>query len=467
MLPRMRRFALLAVAPILVLAACGPVPPGGGTDGGTPAAQVDPRIQALWDHPAACGMADYHWLHDPRIGTVVGYQPANPDHISTSDLESVLGQVGFKVGRPFDYDVKIYRYRYWTQDRGQMVQATGLFAVPQVGGNADQAFPMVLYLHGTSGFNDDCAPSRDLLGALQVAALASFGYVVSAPDYLGMDGWGAPSTQMHPYLVAEPTAIASLDALRAGRRMLQMGLGGKATAVPHKYMILGGSQGGHAALFTSRYSPYYAPEEKLVAVAASVPPADLVDEAARAAQQLVSASGNTAAAIVGYSDWYGLDISSALMPPYDTELPPAMSHGCQLSGINPVPTSVDQVFTQGFRDAAAAGFPDTPDDTWGCLLRQNSLTSTPIARLQTVPTFWELSEDDTLVNTPIEQKSFDTLCAQGMKSSTWSAPGWGTPAAPSAPSPSRPTSSTTGGPASPGPRPTLHRTAPVVCSGNK
>ena len=74
-------------------------------------------------------------------------------------------------------------------------------------------------------------------------------------------------------------------------------------------------------------SEFAAPEEKLVAVAASVPPADLVDEGARAAQELVPASSNMAAASVGYADWYGLDLSSALMPPYDTQLPAAMSHG--------------------------------------------------------------------------------------------------------------------------------------------
>ena len=465
MLPRMRRSALLSLIPILFFAACGPAPTTGGTDGGTPA---DPRIQAQWTHPAACGMAPYQWLKDPRLGTLVAYGAADPDHVSVGDLSSVLGQLGFKLARPFVYDVKMYRYRYWTQDRGQMVQATGLLAVPQVGGNADHPFPMLLYLHGTSGFNDDCAPSRSLTAPVEIAGLASFGYIVTAPDYLGMNGWGAPSTQMHPYLVAEPTAIASLDALRAGRVMLQLGLGGRATAVPQKYLILGGSQGGHAALFTSRFSPYYAPEEKLVAVAASVPPADLVHEASRAAQQLVSASANMAAASVGYSDWYGVDLSTALMPPYDTELPPAMSHGCKLSGINPMPTSVDQVFTPGFRNAAAADFPEEPSDVWGCMLRQNSLTTTPIARLQTVPTFWVLSEDDTLVNTPIEQKSFDTLCAQGMKIQYLECAGVGH----------------TGGAigsiaeqthflddrwaGKPWPAADIcHRTAPVVCSGNK
>ena len=39
--------------------------------------------------------------------------------------------------------------------------------------------------------------------------------VVAAPDYLGMNGFGAPAEALHPYIVAEPTAVASLDAVRA------------------------------------------------------------------------------------------------------------------------------------------------------------------------------------------------------------------------------------------------------------
>ena len=45
-------------------------------------------------------------------------------------------------------------------------------------------------------------------------ALAARGYVVVAPDSIGLRAFGG-TTGSPPYLVGQPTAIASLDAVRA------------------------------------------------------------------------------------------------------------------------------------------------------------------------------------------------------------------------------------------------------------
>ena len=51
----------------------------------------------------------------------------------------------------------------------------------------------------------------------QTSILSSLGYITIAPDYIGMLGFGEPSPEgsIHPYLIAAPTALASLDAVRA------------------------------------------------------------------------------------------------------------------------------------------------------------------------------------------------------------------------------------------------------------
>lgn len=48
--------------------------------------------------------------------------------------------------------------------------------------------------------------------------LASSGYVVVAPNYISLRAFGDPTGFLHPYLVGQPTAIASLDAVRAAAK---------------------------------------------------------------------------------------------------------------------------------------------------------------------------------------------------------------------------------------------------------
>lgn len=397
----------LVLAPVLlvaVAAACGPPAKSTGPD---------PRIAKLWDDPAVCGAPAYKWVHDDSLGSIVDWQASNPAKLSIADLTALTQQAGIKVARPFEYDVLLFVFRYVTQDRGKLTQATGSLAVPIPGRTDPHQFPLLDSLHGTSGFNDACAPSASLGGPVLAGVLASLGYIVVAPDYIGMNGIGAPSTQLHPYLVAEPTAIASLDAVRAARNLLGMDIGVDATAKPG-YLLFGGSQGGHAVLFTARYAPYYLPEEKLIAASASVPPADVLDEAAYDVTHVVSGTANTMAVAAAYADWYHADLSQVLKPPFDTSVPQFMQTHCGLSGINGTATTLDQIFTPAFMAAAANGFPDD-GSTWSCILRASSLMDTTVARLETVPTLFMLSQDDTLVNTPIERKSFDTLCGQGME----------------------------------------------------
>ena len=81
--------------------------------------------------------------------------------------------------------------------------------------------------------------------------------VVVAPDYFGMNGWGEGSDMTHPYGVAEPTAIASLDSLRAVMDLSKI----RDIPVPDKdkLVIWGASEGGFAALWSDRFLPHYAP----------------------------------------------------------------------------------------------------------------------------------------------------------------------------------------------------------------
>ena len=93
---------------------------------------------------------------------------------------------------------------------------------------------------------------------------AASGYAAVFPDYLNQRSLGGPSTEVSPYLLMEPTAIASLDALRAAQTFLSTK---KSVTATSDVYVWGHSQGAQAAEFVSALQPLYAPELTLKAVA--------------------------------------------------------------------------------------------------------------------------------------------------------------------------------------------------------
>ena len=83
--------------------------------------------------------------------------------------------------------------------------------------------------------------------------------MVAATDYVGL---GTPGT--HPYMIGVSEGRAVLDMVRAAMAMPEPG-------ASERFVVWGHSQGGHAALFTGELAAQYAPELKLLGVAAAAP----------------------------------------------------------------------------------------------------------------------------------------------------------------------------------------------------
>lgn len=126
----------------------------------------------------------------------------------------------------------------------------------------------MLWEHGTTGVDQNCAPSilKDPFSAgamfIQDRVLAR-GWVLVAPDYLGL-GASPP----HPYLVGIPEARSALDAVRAARQLSSI-------RFSNQTIVWGHSQGGGAALWTEVEAPSYAPDVPLSGVAALAPASNL------------------------------------------------------------------------------------------------------------------------------------------------------------------------------------------------
>lgn len=169
----------------------------------------------------------------------------------------------------FDRDVPAGAHGWrilYTSTHGDGAPALASAIVLAPAQRGDHALPVIAWTHGTTGVASGCAPSLLTHPFANVPALPQAlaqGWAVVATDYIGLG-----THETHGYLMGEDEARAALDAVRAAHRM-----GGLALA--DNTVVWGHSQGGHAALWTGIVAPSYAPEVRLMGVAALAPASDL------------------------------------------------------------------------------------------------------------------------------------------------------------------------------------------------
>ncbi|WP_425383319.1 putative inactive lipase [Rhodococcus ruber] len=157
------------------------------------------------------------------------------------------------------------RVTYRTQWRsGAAAVDTGVLFLPP-GPTPEGGRPVVSWAHGTVGLGDDCAPSRNPRVDREQRYLAhwlSQGYAVVAADYpgLGTDG-------LHTYLDGPTAANSVIDIVRAARAV--------EPSLSPRWVVVGQSQGGHAALHTAHRATARAPELDFRGAVATGAPSNL------------------------------------------------------------------------------------------------------------------------------------------------------------------------------------------------
>lgn len=209
---------------VAALAAC-----GGGNDGDTDAS-TSPEVPVVPVTPVGTG--------EFKTATALGT-------ITRADIVQALQAKESRVPAALvpRYDVMAYRLEYMTTDiNGQLIRASGLVGVPAKAPGASS--PILGYQHG-SIFRDIEAPSNNAVPSEIALVMASLGYIVLAPDYVG---YGASKGAPHPYLLSAPTAAAVVDFLAAAQTWRrQQGV------VDNGQLFLAGySEGGYVTLATHR-----------------------------------------------------------------------------------------------------------------------------------------------------------------------------------------------------------------------
>lgn len=274
------RANLVTCALTVVMAACTPATSSSTLPPASASTSADASIP-----PSAAALLD---VAPPDF-----YHPA-ADHVAAATPGQLLATVEIRAPQRMRAWTVLYRS---TGLDGQPVAVSGIVlapAEPASGGN----YPVVAWAHYTTGVADDCAPSYQGVDGISPAILllVEDGYVVTATDYegLGTDG-------VHPYLVGISEGRSVLDSIRAVQALPE-------ARAAEEAVVIGHSQGGHAALWAAELAPTYATDVEVLGAMAASPPADLLAGATSAFSAAAGGDPGVGLVFGAWSDVYGLPL---------------------------------------------------------------------------------------------------------------------------------------------------------------
>ncbi len=198
------------------------------------------------------------------------YTPPSPTPTGTAG-----GLVWYRPAT-VNLNVTLPSFKAWTvlyqstDQHGRPDWVTGTVIVPTAKWSGQGERPVVTYAEGTQGLAQSCAPSLQMAAGTEYdggAIIESLkkGYAVTVTDYQGYTNGAVPT-----YAAGKAEGQAVLDVVRAGRQVPGSGIGASAPVI-----VWGYSQGGQAAGWAAELQPSYAPDVKMVGLAAGGVPANL------------------------------------------------------------------------------------------------------------------------------------------------------------------------------------------------
>lgn len=277
---------------------------------------------------------------------------------------------------------------------GTPTVSSGMVIAPRGGTPPPEGRPVVAWAHGTVGLGDACAPSRSAkpLGQLTWAeGMLRAGFVVTATDYSGL---GTPGTER--YLIGADEARDVLNSVRAARAIPEAAAG---TAIG----VYGHSQGGHSALWTGTVAPTYAPELRLVGIAAGAPAAELA--------ALVSLQDRSAIAwVIGPEVVAAWPLDDPTLSPQAIVSPAGLRFGAAIGRQCILEGALEGIVLQRFGKRYFLGDPSR-EPTWAAAFA----AQTPPPLPPTMPVLVAQGLDDTVVLPPTTARLEQRWCAAGSR----------------------------------------------------
>ncbi|WP_345802048.1 lipase family protein [Microbacterium sp. AZCO] len=293
----------------------------------------------------------------------------------------------------------VMRILYTTRDAtGRPAVGSALVIVPSKANPGPR--PVVSWNHGTTGVARACAPSlrSDAATKWAIPALEDAldrGWVVVASDYSGQ---GAPG--VFPYLIGKGEAKSSLDAILAARQLQGLWLS-------RDVVVWGHSQGGHAALWTTRLAPDYAPLLRVKGTAVLAPVTDPI----ALARELRGGDANALLSVliswllVPYADTYPEVELGDYIAPGARAIVREMTQRC-LSEPGVIVSVVSALGVSEDRPLYTA------DLTTGALGRRLSQNAVPPAFDQPVLVGWGTADE--VIPPELQQSFIGDLCTKGV-----------------------------------------------------
>ena len=239
------------------------------------------------------------------------------------------------------YDIILYKVKYNTEYLGSRIMASGLVAFPVT----KEEVPMVSIQHGTIVAHDE-APSVNWNSYSSLAMVASTGYIVVIPDFIG---FGESEQVLHPYYHEISTASSVIDMMLSVKEMA--GLEG--FDFNGEVFLAGYSEGGYATMATHKKME----EEKVegLSLIASAPAAGGYDIKGMQeyffGRETYANPFYIAYVAMAYKGIYGWDnpLSDYFKEPYATRIPQYFNGMYSGGGINAqLTTNVGELLSDDF-----------------------------------------------------------------------------------------------------------------------
>jgi acetyl esterase/lipase len=291
-------------------------------------------------------------------------------------------------------NAKAFRVIYRsTGVNGEAIAVSGTVIYPD-GPAPRDGRDVIAWAHYTTGVAQRCAPTLlpNLSGTIAgLEEMLKRGYIVVATDY---EGLGLPG--VHAYLVGVSEAHSVLDSVRAARNLSN-------AHATNRFIVWGHSQGGHASLFSGELAAKYAPELKLVGIAAAAPATNLV-ELFKAQKGSIAGNSLTAMALLSWSRTYKLPLNTVLEDGADASFEKVAESCIQSISQMLNLLQLAKPLKKSFLKADPTTLP-----AWRELMEENSPGKSPLG----VPVFIAQGTGDKTVNPDITVRFAKQLCASG------------------------------------------------------